>query len=227
MQKKYLKKILILLILIPSLYLIYVSITYRSTIPPVPFAHSNSILEIDGFSSSNYQLGSLTDKISATKIMIRPKKIRLFRIRNINEIVIENLQIEQILRINKAENMGIFSVLKECLPQQASSSRSAFGRIAGGHIKPFRFKSWSSNKKLLLDCQADYGEIDSKKFQIEFKNITLRNPVSGRSIFAKSGSWNPDKKRFEIAGNYQATSPSGNATGQGISVDLYYHLEAL
>lgn len=195
--------------------------------PPLKNKH---LFQTDKIESSTYQQGILTNKISADQIFVRSKKMGLFRIRNINELIIKNLNIEQIIHIEQKEQTGdILAALQECLPclKSSQSSSSPFGRIAAVTIKGFRLKSSTTDGRILLACRARDGKLNNKSTQLELSHIVLRSPGSGRIISATKGQWNQNRHRFEIEGEYLAQSPRGRTKGRGISVDLHYQLGKL
>lgn len=200
----------------------------QSTLSP-PLKNKN-IFRTDSIESCTYQQGILTNKISADQIFVRSKKMGLFRIRNINELVIKKLAIEQIVYIEQKKESGdILAALQECLPGLKSSqtSSSPFGRIAAITIDGFSLKSSTCDGHILLTCRAREGKVNNKSTQLELSHIILRSPSSGRVISAQKGQWNQNRQRFEIAGEYLAQSPLGRTKGHGISVDLHYQLGKL
>lgn len=228
---KFTAKTCIIITLLATFLLLFFHITsQQATVtnkPPVP---SINIFRTDRIESCTYRHGVLTNKISADQIFVRSKKMGLFRIRNINEMVIKNLALEQIVHPEQEERDGdILIALQECLPglKSSQSSSSPLGRIAAITIDGFSLKSSTSDGRILLACRAREGKINNKSTQLELSHIVLRSPDSGRVISAQKGQWNQNRQRFEIEGEYLAQSPLGRTKGHGISVDLHYQLGKL
>jgi hypothetical protein len=214
-------------------FCLYLIISIRNAPSSAPRAHlpqSSAVFQIGKLTSLTYNEGKLSESISFDKITVNSKKFGLFRVRNVNEMVIKNLAIEQIVYIEQKEETGdILEALQECLPglKNSESSSSPLGRIAGITINGFSLKSSTTDGRILLACRARDGKLNNKSTQLELSHIVLRSPDSGRVISAKKGQWNQTQQRFEIEGEYLAQSPRGSTKGHGISVDLHYQLGKL
>lgn len=212
------------------IYLILTILTNQPIVNTAPPQKTKHIFQTDKIESHTYHQGALSNKISADQVFVRSKRMGLFRVRNINEMVIKNLAIEQIVQTDQKEKPDdLFAALQQCLPglTSSNSSPSTLGRIAAITIEGFFLKSSTSDRRILLECKAREGKLNNKSAQLELSHIVLRAPDSDRVISAATGQWNQTRQRFEIEGEYLAQSPRGTTKSHGISVDLHYHLEKL
>jgi len=229
--RNYLKKIILILLVAISFYLIL----FISTDSPLPIRSGalsdlprRAVFITQAMNSSLYEKGQLVERVSAARILVRSRRFGLFRLRNINEMVITDLSFDFCVdknEKNSKSNYSIFSSIKNGFQDTADNVHhsSPFGHITSVAIDGFTFISRKSASHIYLECRAKHGKMKQKSSRLELQDCVLFQPSRKRRIVARKVDWNEEAQRFEILGQYHIIGPSETISGAGLAIDLYFH----
>jgi len=211
-------------------FVVYRPSTVNSTITKP--LHSKTIFTTQAINSSLYKEGQLIETIGADDITVQSRRFGLFRIRNMNEMVISNLSVEFNLLNNEddtAEPQSLLCSIEKAFQGPAGNAHrsSPLGYITSVTIKGFNLVTRSSLGEVSLECQAARGEMKSKSKRLNLFDLVLIQPQNDLRIVAKQAYWDEEVSRFEIPGAYRQISPSGVKLSTGLSVDLNFNCNEL
>jgi hypothetical protein len=192
---------------------------------------TNKLFDAENIHFNSYEEGTLFQKILIGRIYIAQKKFKIFRVRNTNELIIENLKIVKNddgdnFKAKAAEDdTDLVDLLSSIGGGSVDFSGGQFGLIVAVEVDSFEFTRVKQDRSVTLSAKS--ARAKPGKDRLELYNLVVRQNDTGRAIYAKKGVFDMSNDRVKIAGNYRVSSPKGEASGKGLAVDLYFNLEAL
>ncbi len=188
-------------------------------------------LKITGLVYSAQNEHGVVHALQADQLLIKPRKFRLFNIRNVNEAVLNNARFETRFYADTTSEQHLFDY-EAVLPvgddegDSRYRSRSGYGLVTRLVANRVKFDIFHSEQKSMT-LTAALGLLENKKREAEFLNATLRDMRSARRISSRKIIWDAKNSVFVIPGSYVLHSPAKNVAGESIKVDMGFRIEPL
>ncbi len=199
--------------------------------PEAPVASSSSPsapLSIKGLAYSNYEGDQLLSRVEANRLQVRPRKFFVFNIKSVNEVILEQGRFE----IHMVENQEAGKGERFSLGAELSTSVNGLaglkgmGRITRCLVGGMAMDIFLAGKPHFL-VKAEKAFMDFQKKETRFENVLLEGGASEKKIWAEQVWWDEGQQIFRIPGKYKARTPRGNASGEGILIDLDFRVRKL
>ncbi len=196
---------------------------------PVSAPSSRSApLAIQGLSYSNYEGDKLLSRLEANRLQVRPRKFFVFNLKSVNEVMLEQGRFE----IHMVENQEAGEGASFSLGAELSTSVNGLaglkgmGRITRCLVGGMAMDIFKSGKPHFL-VKAEKAFMDFHKKETRLENVLLEGVGSEKKVWAEQAWWDEERQIFRIPGKYRARTPRGNASGEGIRVDLDFRVRKL
>jgi len=196
-----------------------------------PASRQRLPLKITGLVYSAQNEYGVVHALQADQLLIKPRKFRLFNIRNVNEAVLNNARFETRFYADTTSEQPLFdyaAVLPVGDDEGGSShrSRSGFGLVTRLVANRVKFDIFRSEQKSMT-LTAALGLLEKKKREAEFLNATLSDMRSARRISSRKIIWDAKNSVFVIPGAYILHSAAKDVAGESIKVDMDFTIKPL
>ena len=197
-----------------------------------PVSRQRLPLKITGLVYSAQNERGVVYALQADQLLIKPRKFRLFNIRNVNEAVLDNARFETRFYADTTSEQRLFDY-EAVLPvgdddsdSDRHRSRSGYGLVTRLVANRVKFDIFRSEQKSMT-LTAALGLLENKKREAEFLNATLRDMRSARRISSRKIIWDAKNSVFVIPGSYVLHSPAKDVVGESIKVDMDFIIKPL
>jgi len=180
----------------------------EGTLPP---------MEFEGLTFSTYKGKELQSRVKINSLRVAPRKLYIFRIRNINELLLLHVDVE----IFQNEKGGSVDLLPMTEMQDRVSGAvmvKGMGRITQGHILNFT-ASLKKNGQETLRVVANEATIDFSNHKMTMLHANLFQPGTQRQISSNRIDWDSLERRFIIPGEYREHHGAITTKGAAVIAD--------
>ncbi len=190
--------------------------------PKARNAHTNPSrpLDIKGLIFSTYgEQGSLTQRISAKQLMVKPRKFGVFRVKSVNEVVFVAVEFEFYRQFAEDGNSKDDSSLAAGMAEgmYGLSELKGIGRLTRAAMVGIKMRVLSQGKET-FSLLAESGEIELKSKKTSFENVRFSLPANQSILEAKKSVWDKELQAFVVAGEYVLQTPKGEQRGRGAAI---------
>lgn len=187
----------------------------------------DSPLNVSGLSYSNFQGDCLLSRVAVDTFRIQARSWSVFRLRSINEAVLQNAIFEFFTGCEEGETAsteGPFS-----MSEGLASSLSGLVKVRGvGRVTRALMDKMAivnhRDGRPVFRIVARSGELDSQDKSMVFRDALLQHPPTGRSIRTAEVLWQEAQKLFYIPGAFVLRSSQGVEKHENAYLNLDFQL---
>ena len=180
----------------------------------------NTYLNIVNFTSTEYKNNVTESVLSAESAVIKSRKFSIFKINQLNELVLKKAVLTINMNNRKIMDIDPFEKLLLILDENISSNKNKFFNI---EIDDLQINYYQEDI-LILKIIAKKAAVKFKGNNTKLKNLILEQPSTNRRIASKSAIWNADTKLFIIDGAYFLETPKDRKRGKKININLDFDI---
>lgn len=165
----------------------------KGTLPP---------MDLEGLTFSTYKGEELQSRVKIKAMRASPRKLYIFRMRSINELLMINVDVE-LFQTDQKDSVDLLPMAEMQDRVSGAAMVKGMGRITQGHLLGFTAVVKTKAGQETLRVEANEAKVDFSNHKIIMLNATLIQPRSQRRISSNRIDWDTIKRRFIIPGEYQ------------------------
>lgn len=182
-------------------------------------AGTPSPMGFTGLTFSTYQGEGLQSRVKIKEIRSAPRKLYIFRIRTINELLMNHVEVE-IFQNEKEKSIDLLPMAEMQDRVSGAGMVKGMGRITQGHILGFT-AIVKKNGQETLRVEASEATIDFSKHKMIMLNANLIQLSSHRHISSNRIDWDSKERRFIIPGEYRERLGEKVTKGSAVIADSH------
>jgi len=174
-----------------------------------------SPLRISGLSYSNYQEDLLISKVQVQKLYVRPRKIGLFSIKSVNELILDQAHFEfhQWPAVDPKEVTTLGNGIATSLKGLTNLRGIGMGHIIRGIVSNMVLDVFRKEKEY-LSVRSNSAIIDFKKKQTRMSKAILTSYADKFVLSSDLIIWDDKNNMFYVPGKYILTTAQRKKVGK-------------
>lgn len=168
----------------------------------------DNLIDIKGFSVTNFSGSNLVYKIGADEFKISPRRFSIFKIRVYNQAQLINPHIQTYLFTDQ-DRLKIFPL------KQLGTANQVL--CDGFKLDIYR------NGEHIFNVTAERAKTDLIKKKTSLQKVIITYLPSSEKIASRSVVWDEKAQTFFIPGTYLKETKTDRSLGKGIRIDLLFH----
>lgn len=193
--------------------------SYQLDVTNLKSAGAPPPMEFTGLTFSTYQGKELQSRVKIKEMRAAPRKLYIFRIRTINELLMSQVEVE-IFQNEKEKSIDLLPMAEMQDRVSGAVMVKGMGRITQGHILGFTAIVKENNQETLR-VMASEATIDFSKHKMTMLNANLIQPGSQRTISSNRIDWDSTERRFIIPGEYRERTGEKVTKGSAVIADSH------
>jgi len=188
---------------------------------------------LDQFIYTAYENNLVTNVIKGDSLVVNPRRVGLFNVKNVNEITVSNARYDVYFHRGEEIALNPFSTIQGALSFQDSdddpdsiSLPAEFGVITRQVVNDLEQNIYH-DKSLDMVISSRKVYVDNKDRVPVYLDTSFTDRHTGSRIFCKKAIWNKKEERFRIPGVYVLMQKGEQKRGHGISLDLDFIVRPL
>jgi hypothetical protein len=190
--------------------------------PPAPQTRVPSHTTVEGLALSEFAGATLARRISADQLVVVPKRIGIFQVSALSELVLTRARVELFEtgggtpRARATAMDAIVPAEGFAVPGLASVRHLAGATIYGLEVVIRRGGAPAAR------VEAAHARADVRTGNLVLRDFRLIELPAGRTVSAARATWRRGSDDFVIPGDWVATEAGRTRTGRGLRVDARF-----
>jgi len=180
----------------------------QNTADSNPDMPGDNLLDIKGFSVSNFSGEELVYAISTDELKISPRRFSIFKIRIYNQASMKNAHIQAYLAPGR-ERLELFPL-------------DRLGTVNRNICDGFQLDIYRGGEHI-FNVSAEQARADLIRKKTTLLKTVITHVPSEEKFAGRSVVWDEKSQNFIISGSFLKETKAGRTLGKGIRIDLLYH----